>query len=319
MTQAVELEEGRERSLVWLKWLCVAFIAVCIIVAVVATPGSIWLATGKEPATAGEFGDMFGASNALFSGLAFLGVVVAILLQSQELALQREELKSTRQVLSDQRNEMKTQNAALAKQQFQSMFFQMVSLHNQIVNDLDTTYDTVRSRGFQSGRGLRGGFTPAVTTATTVRGRDVFPVFFKNFKSIVHNNLEIVDTQADCAGSDAQQNARRAFSIAFSMFYEKHSGDLGHYFRNLYTIVKYADKHGGVNSQDYINILRAQLSSFELALLFYNCTCGQGISRFLPLVEKYAFFEHMQIELLFDSDHLEWIDHTAFEEAVRVD
>ncbi|MFZ2159534.1 MAG: hypothetical protein WAV72_25905 [Bradyrhizobium sp.] len=44
----------------------------------------------------GQLGDLFGSINALFSGLAFAGVVFAILLQRQELALQRQELKETR-------------------------------------------------------------------------------------------------------------------------------------------------------------------------------------------------------------------------------
>ena len=39
---------------------------------------------------------MFGAVNALFSGLAFAGLIIAILLQRQELQLQREELAETR-------------------------------------------------------------------------------------------------------------------------------------------------------------------------------------------------------------------------------
>lgn len=47
----------------------------------------------------GSFGDMFGAVNTLFSGLALAGVVYAILLQSRELALQREELSMTREEL----------------------------------------------------------------------------------------------------------------------------------------------------------------------------------------------------------------------------
>jgi hypothetical protein len=44
----------------------------------------------------GQFGDLFGSINALFSGLAFVGVFVAILLQKQELNLQRQELRETR-------------------------------------------------------------------------------------------------------------------------------------------------------------------------------------------------------------------------------
>lgn len=44
----------------------------------------------------GQFGDVFGAVNALFSGLAFAGVVYAIVLQRRELALQREEMELSR-------------------------------------------------------------------------------------------------------------------------------------------------------------------------------------------------------------------------------
>lgn len=44
----------------------------------------------------GTFGDMFGAVNALFSGLALAGVIYAILLQHRELGIQIEELELTR-------------------------------------------------------------------------------------------------------------------------------------------------------------------------------------------------------------------------------
>jgi hypothetical protein len=44
----------------------------------------------------GTFGDMFGAVNTLFSGLAFAGVIYAIILQGRELELQREELRASR-------------------------------------------------------------------------------------------------------------------------------------------------------------------------------------------------------------------------------
>ena len=41
----------------------------------------------------GLFGDLFGASNALFSGLALAGVVLALILQAKDLDNQRKELK----------------------------------------------------------------------------------------------------------------------------------------------------------------------------------------------------------------------------------
>jgi hypothetical protein len=43
--------------------------------------------------------DLFSSINSLFSGLAFAGVIIAILMQRQELKLQREELEATREEL----------------------------------------------------------------------------------------------------------------------------------------------------------------------------------------------------------------------------
>ena len=62
----------------------------------------------------GTFGDMFGAINALYSGLAFAGVVYAIVLQRQELELQRQELALTREELAGTRSAQESQAKTLA-------------------------------------------------------------------------------------------------------------------------------------------------------------------------------------------------------------
>jgi len=54
----------------------------------------------------GTFGDMFGAVNSLFSGLAFAGIIIALIFQKQELTLQRKELRDTREELKGQREQM---------------------------------------------------------------------------------------------------------------------------------------------------------------------------------------------------------------------
>lgn len=53
-----------------------------------------------DPERQGTFGDMFGFANAIISGLAFAGVIYAILMQQEELSLQREELRMTREELA---------------------------------------------------------------------------------------------------------------------------------------------------------------------------------------------------------------------------
>lgn len=61
----------------------------------------------------GQFGDQFGAISALFSGLAFAGIVISLWMQRDELKLQRKELElqrdeihQSRMVMMAQREEM---------------------------------------------------------------------------------------------------------------------------------------------------------------------------------------------------------------------
>jgi len=68
----------------------------------------IWMHPDKIE-NAGAFGDSFGFTNAIISGLALVGVIIAVILQSQELKLTREEMKAS--VEAQQKSE-----AALAEQ-----------------------------------------------------------------------------------------------------------------------------------------------------------------------------------------------------------
>jgi len=61
----------------------------------------------------GQFGDLFGAFTALVTGLAFAGIIIAILLQRQDLELQREELRLQRQELARSAEAQELQNKAL--------------------------------------------------------------------------------------------------------------------------------------------------------------------------------------------------------------
>ncbi len=64
----------------------------------------------------GTFGDMFGAVNALFSGLAFGGIIYTIYLQRTELILQRKELEMTREELTRSASAQENSEKALAQQ-----------------------------------------------------------------------------------------------------------------------------------------------------------------------------------------------------------
>jgi hypothetical protein len=74
----------------------------------------------------GEFGDKFGVINSLFSGLAFAGIIITILMQRHELELQRKELESTRKVF-------KKQSRIMTHQQNDNTFFNLLENHRQLV------------------------------------------------------------------------------------------------------------------------------------------------------------------------------------------
>ncbi len=85
----------------WLKrrpaWQVLCFLAILIVGAWI---GFGWILPRLlfDPEDAAAFGDAFGMVNALFSGLAFLGVIVAIWLQNRELQHQLREFSEQTQL-----------------------------------------------------------------------------------------------------------------------------------------------------------------------------------------------------------------------------
>ncbi len=76
----------------------------------------------------GPIGDSFGVINSLFSGLAILGLVYAILLQRQELHLVKDERDDTRKILNNQQSALDSQNRLTKKQAFETTFFNLLTL-----------------------------------------------------------------------------------------------------------------------------------------------------------------------------------------------
>jgi len=92
------------------------------------TPSLVSCLGGNEPPTkAGEFGDQYGFVNALFSGLALLGVMAGILIQGQEfrsqlreMAANSEEMQKQTKTYEAQLELLRHQNNILARQQLEA-------------------------------------------------------------------------------------------------------------------------------------------------------------------------------------------------------
>ncbi|MDP2886948.1 MAG: putative phage abortive infection protein [Ignavibacteria bacterium] len=227
--------------------------------------------------------DMFQAVNSLFAGLAFAGLIYAILLQRNELSLQRTELAMTRRVLEGQEQQLIRQNQTLARQSLANTFFQLLRFHNDIVDAID----------------LRDPFEHAVTT----RGRDCFSVFYRT-------RLRDSYTEACKAVPEATEQAK--VERAYRQFFAANQANVGHYFRHLYHVFKFIKISEIEDKQFYANLVVAQLSSYELALLFYNGISPFGRERFKPLLEEYAVFENLDKAHIINKSHLEYYEGRAY-------
>jgi hypothetical protein len=229
-----------------------------------------WASKQLDP---GQYGDMFGSVNALFSGLAFAGLIYALWLQRVELRLQREELEATRLELKGQKDQMEAQNQTLRKQSFENTFFQLLRLHNDIVNSIDL---------IEPGAGSR-----------VTLGRDCFKVFYGRLKREygMRTNMSLED------------RPRARLMEAYNNFYAEHEAELGHYFRSLYNLIKFVKNSDADDKRLYTNLIRAQLSSYELLLIFYNCHTGLGREKLKPLAKVFDLLKHLPHDMLLEPEH----------------
>lgn len=107
---------------------------------------SIWL-LNSDGASRGQAGDMFGAVNALFTGLAFAGLIVTLRTQQTQLEVQRTELSLQREELKLQREEMKGSRAELANQVAAQKAMVKVSLAQIAVASAQAKIEAMKVRG----------------------------------------------------------------------------------------------------------------------------------------------------------------------------
>ncbi|MCT4654352.1 MAG: putative phage abortive infection protein [Cohaesibacter sp.] len=270
-------EENKEIKLRHLVWAVIAIGALWV--------GNLLIGTFcLTSQTRGIYGDMFGAVNSLFSGLALAGLVYAILLQRQEIGLAKQDANRTKKMLEDQTEHLEKQNKRTEQQMFESTFFQMLKLLSDLVDQMDLRRDNSQK--------------VIITT-----GKDVFPVFVKRVRNKIKPEEEIM-YPADIDIS--------TFDKRYKEFYEREKNELGHYFRVLYNIIKLVHEKCPVDKAFYSNIVRAQLSASEVELLYYNCVSRYGKEKFKPLIEEYGLLKHLPVDEVANKEIMNFYDPQAF-------
>ena len=220
----------------------------------------------------GAVGSLWALAGLMFIYVAFLG-------QKQQLLLQREEMEG-------QETQFKLQQNSIKRQNFESSFYQMVNLHNQLVTGL--------RQGTNSGkeyfRNLHSGYAGQ------------YDDFIRRKKM----------TQGWVAQPTDEDRANVSWVIEFyEEIYRTHEPYLGPYFRNLYHLIKFIKSSEIEPKRQYTSLIRAQLSKPELFFLFYNCLGSEG-KGFKPLVEEFGLLEHLGPKTLLVEDHRKLYEPTAF-------
>lgn len=177
------------------------------------------------------------------------------------------------------------QRKDIARERFENNFFELLHFHQDITNELLLKCN-VHSNNYQNN-----------IRTVEEKGRDVFQLLYED--AIVDNKYGGIKNIIQIS-SNTWKTEYLNCPIGF----------LDHYFRLLYRILKYIDdssKNIPEMTKDkryeYTCIVRATLSQYELILLFYNCLSTNGNKKFKPLIEKYAIFNNLRVELLAtDSD-----------------
>lgn len=95
-------------------------------------------------------------------------------------------------------------------------------------------------------------------------------------------------------------------------FYGECQASIGHYYRNLYNIVRFVKDSDIDDKWFYIRVVRAQLSVYELSLLFYNCLSVHGKGS-KPLVEEFTLLKTIDDRDLIVPTDRQYFNPTAFD------
>jgi len=215
----------------------------------------------------GILGPLIGLIGAILTFLAFYAQYEANETQKQEIAKQRESWIIDR---------------------FENRFFELVKLHKENINEIELDTGTHGRKSFEK---MFSEFEAIHSKVIIARrkikdaNKDVskfnelylaYGIFFHGMGSnplltSLLKEPEIAREIYDCLENDLLNT--NGNQIGPHEEYSGHSNSLGHYYRHLLQTVKFVINHEEIKlemKQEYMNLLRAQLSNYEQLMLYIN-------------------------------------------------
>lgn len=240
-----------------------------------------------------------GILSGVFAGAAFGGVLYTIYQQREQTKKQEqfynEQLRKAGESLNHQISVNNRQVKEEKIRRFENTFFQMLSLHQEIVSELEYQYTKIENLIEEAPHETMG----------AVRVLKQIPV------NIIYQSRNLFRFLFDEIASGNKTKGMRGFIHEEGILNYGESllpTYFDHYFRHLYTIIKFIDKTDFMNFDEkykYTSIVRATLSRYELIWLYYNCLSEVGRDKFKPLVEEYSLLKNLRENFLAISKEFE--------------
>lgn len=209
----------------------------------------------------------------------------------KEMELSRSEMEGSKQALVMQAKILEEQAKTQEIQRFESTFFNLLSM-----------YQSIRSEMSYIGMNFP-------TPQHRYLGSEVFRKLFENF---LHSHL--TEYERDSSGGQKNIGLKQCgknlngVKAEYRKFYLGAAGEeLGGYFRIIYQIIKMVDSSNIENKSFYTGILRAQLSRYELIMLFYNSLSEYSYEKMFPLIRAYDLLQHIEKDKL-PEEHLPFVE-----------
>ncbi|HCM5059076.1 TPA: putative phage abortive infection protein [Klebsiella aerogenes] len=239
----------------------------------------VWPFEGMDANQRGVFGDSWGAFTSIFSAMGFCGVLWTIKLQ----------MDATKIIEDDSRKREEAEKI----RDFENSFFNMLNILQTLIKDMRVENS--------SGK-------------TLAEGRHVFLYFFRRFKKEIRQKYGIL-LDYELSDEIEVKKASLRMSNEYRFYFRNRAQNLSHYYRYIYNMFKIIHESDltSVNKKKYANILRAQLSNYELLMLFYNANFVHG-RKFETYMNSYAILDNLPAEKLINKKHVAFYDKKAWGE-----
>lgn len=258
---------------------------------------------------AARIGDFVGGLVGVFFTL------VGVFLLFENLSLQRKELSENRNLI--------------LQQQFENTLFSLIQSQKQITNEL-----FIPAQFNENITGRR--FFDLLTTEMwqiykyiseqiyLSENRDWEDLLLKflmsqakaiNMDTWPKRNQFVRDYFSTMSGAGRIDTERKILKETYFILFKYYHPIYGHYFRHLYHVIKfiYKNEQEEIQRDDknkssiankyriYADIVQAQLSSFELFILFFNGLCFKEMKK---MIHHYNFLENLAVEDLIKPEHV---------------